>query len=272
MSRGTERVHGSQEKRNNLRQMMALMCQKPAPKGVIFCITKCTQVPPITMDHIDMGAVMKLFSSLRAEVKLLSSSNMRIDERLTRIERERESVPIEEVINDNGKDGLSAQEVIDLQARLLKKFRPPMEKKGKSFSEALKVKPRHHSPPVEPLQSTSMPKHSESDTSSSEENSDDKEKEDGFQLQRWQKKKQKRYMMKDSMENIRRSKSRGLARKGIVIGSNEGTGLQAAEPMTNLSLFVSRLRPSVEEETLKLHIKTISSNDKVTCEKLQVKH
>ena len=42
--------------------------------------------------------------------------------------------------------------------------------------------------------------------------------------------------------------------------------------MTNLSLFVSRLRPSVEEETLKLHIKTISSTDKVTCEKLKVKY
>ena len=120
---------------------------------------------------------------------------------------------------------------------------------------------------MEPLQSTSMPKHSESDTSSSEENSDEKEKEDRFQLQRWQKKKQKRYMKKDITENTRRGKPRGWTKKGIVIGSNEGTGLQAAEPMTNLSLFVSRLRPSVEEETLKLHIKTISSTDKVTCEK-----
>ena len=124
---------GAKKRENNLRQMMALMCQKPAPKGVTFCITKCTQVPPITMDHIDMGTVMKLFSSLRAEVKLLSSSNVRIDERLTRIERERESVPIEEVINDNGKNGMSAQEVIDLQARLLKKVPTTNGKEGERF-------------------------------------------------------------------------------------------------------------------------------------------
>ena len=69
---------GAQRKENNIRQIMTLMCQAPPPDGIVFCITKCTQVPSITMDHVAMETVLKLFSSLRSEVKILSHSNERL--------------------------------------------------------------------------------------------------------------------------------------------------------------------------------------------------
>ena len=74
------------------------------------------------------------------------------------------------------------------------------------------------------------------------------------------------------MGTIHQDKPKSLARKGIVIGSNEGTGLLAADPLTNLSLFISRLQPSVLEEDLRTHVVNISGSSKITCEKLPAKH
>ena len=62
------------------------MCQAPPPYGISFCIMKCTQVPPITIDHVDMATVLKLFSSLRTEVKVLSLSNEKLKDNVTKIE------------------------------------------------------------------------------------------------------------------------------------------------------------------------------------------
>ena len=46
----------------------------------------------------------------------------------------------------------------------------------------------------------------------------------------------------------------------------------AAEPLTNLSLFVSRLQPQVSSEELRIHVINISGKESVNCEKLLTKH
>ena len=252
---------------------MASLSQKTAPKNFTFCISKCTQVPPITIDHVDMATVMKLFSSFRSEVRLLSSSNVRISERLTKIEKEKETVPLEEVNTIIGKNGLSEQDVIEMQERLLKQYRPqPKGKKNTSFSDVVKEKPRQRPPSPPTPKSKSRHEYSDVLSSSEETGEDDKGKDGGFQLQRWQRKKQKRHLRKEDEETIQQNKPKNVTRKGIVIGSSEGTGLLAADPMTNMSLFVSRLQPSVLEEDLKKHIIDVSGSNKITCEKLTVKH
>ena len=271
---GQKDYRGAKKKENNIRQMMAFLCQKPAPKGVTFCISKCTQVPPITIDHVDMATVMKLFSSLRSEVRLLSSSNMRMNERITKIEKANLTISNEGCTNNQEVKGMSEKEVIDMQARLLKQFRPQVKgKKNTSFSDAVKNKPRQHSPStVTPPGFKSQHNDSEVLSSSEETGEDEIEKTGAFQIQRWQKKKQKRNLKKEAVGTTHEDKSKSVTRKGIVIGTKESTGLLAAEPMKNVSLFVSRLQPSVLGEELKVHIVNISGSNKVVCEKLPAKH
>ena len=40
-------------------------------RNTVFCITKCTQIPPVSMDYIYMAAINKHVSLLRSEVSVL---------------------------------------------------------------------------------------------------------------------------------------------------------------------------------------------------------
>ena len=112
---------GSQKKSNNILQMMDLLRQKTPPPNITFCISRCTQIPPITIDHVDMATVLKLFSSLRSEVKLLSSSNKILRDRVSEIEnRDRDHKKDE--TSDYGFDNAS-DEIIQQQFELLSQYK-----------------------------------------------------------------------------------------------------------------------------------------------------
>ena len=104
---------GSQKKSNNILQMMDLLRQKTPPPNITFCISRCTQVPPITMDHVDMATVLKLFSSLRSEVKLLSSN---------KILRDRDRDCKKDETSDYGFDNVS-DEILQQQFELSSQYK-----------------------------------------------------------------------------------------------------------------------------------------------------
>lgn len=283
---------GAKKKENDIRQIVSFMSQKPEPRGIKFCITKCTQVPPVTTDHVDMATVLKLFSSLRSEVKMLSSSNSRLTDKVARLEEEKQ--PSQSILTDSNRTpaekGMSEEEVIRRQENLLNQFKKEQQAQ-KSFATALKQKTgRCHStppipkgPPSEPLggqasngdfsrrniiseDSVCDDVNTNDDVTSVDASVDSSD--DDFQLQPWQRKKIKQKIRK----NEKKSTVKKYPKKGIVIGTNEGTGVTAAEPLTNLSLFISRLNATITDERVKTLVSNISKKMNISVEKLETEH
>ncbi|XP_068220469.1 uncharacterized protein [Palaemon carinicauda] len=276
---------GAQKKENNIRQIMTLMCQSPTPEGTEFCITKCTQVPPVTMDHVDMATVLKLFSALRSEVQILSNSNRQLREKVSKIEENVSKKEITTLVKENNatkQKRKTSDEVIAEQAELLHLYRKRSDiintdkfTSGEASKGTAELYTGEGTSNKTVTRDVTLQNDSDEDLASTTSSTSLNE----WELQPWQRRKVRRQMQRRTENGPSGVPHPGLAtstkllrRKPAVIGTNEGTGLLAAEPLTNISLFVSRLSPLVNEDELKIHVINVSGKNSVQCQKLQAKH
>ena len=64
---------GANKVTSDLQDIIRLVRNKPALDHIKFCITSCTRVPPVALDHIDAAALVKSVSELRLDIIKLKS-------------------------------------------------------------------------------------------------------------------------------------------------------------------------------------------------------
>ena len=92
-----------------------------------------------------------------------------------------------------------------------------------------------------------------------------------WQIQRHQVKKLRRLAERKARPRHRQVPGRN--HRPITVGTKTGTGVAAARQVRDVALFVSRLSPDVDPESLRAHVEEIAGIEGTTeCEKLEQRH
>ena len=68
------RIHrGANKSLNDLKEMVSFMSQQPAPRFK-FCVTECTQIPPVCLDYVDAAALGRHVTKLRGDMMISSAT------------------------------------------------------------------------------------------------------------------------------------------------------------------------------------------------------
>ena len=80
------KIHrGAAKKINDIKEIISFLSQNVLSE-VIFCITKCTQVPSVSMEFIDASAMNRHISTLRMEMTMMSAASRRLAAKIQEIE------------------------------------------------------------------------------------------------------------------------------------------------------------------------------------------
>ena len=106
-----EKTHrGTAKKVNDLKEIISFLSQNVA-SDVTFCITKCTQVPSVSMEFIDAPSMSRHMSLLRMEMELMSAKYLRLSAKVEGMESiltEKQGTPPIDTVGEGSLSGLTA--------------------------------------------------------------------------------------------------------------------------------------------------------------------
>ena len=264
------KIHrGANKSLNDLKEMVSFMSQQPAPK-LKFCITECTQIPPVCLDYVDAAALGRHVTKLRGDMTVSSATMSRLIARMDLMEN-----ALEEMF-ENKKPADQEQ-----QKRPQQNNPKPKEKKHKFLKvDTRQKRESKNSDSIEKMISSlrdqEAQKRHPSENWKTVSPSDDEDTttsgdEEEWHMQRHQMKKLRRLATLSATPKHKEVPRRN--QRAATIGSKIGTGVTAARPVRDVDLFVSRLSPDVDPQALKAHVEEIVGVEGTTeCEKLEQRH
>ena len=63
---------GANKSTSDLQDIIKLVRITTPPENIKFCVTTCTRLPPVSLDHIDAGSLLKQVCDLRLQILKLS--------------------------------------------------------------------------------------------------------------------------------------------------------------------------------------------------------
>ena len=271
---------GAAKKVNDIREMISFLSQNVA-SDIVFCITQCTQVPSVSMEFIDAPSMSRHMSVLRMEMQLMKAKYQSLattmEELQSSMEEKRQGNSSFKM-NDE-RNTITRQSILG-QARSVEtnKPKPSIADVVRSNSRQTKQRTIRNNDDESSNTRTKPSSKTEDDVSDVSESTT--EDDDDWNLPYQEYKKLKRRLLRKQTEKNEDKVSRGEGgpsgpkrrRKPPIIGRGEGSALKAAQPMRNITLFVSRIQPDIASELLLSHVSQIAGVTTVECEQLEQKH
>ena len=266
---------GANKALHDLKEMVLFMSQQPAP-NCIFCISKCTQAPPVVMDFIDAAALSRHITTLRGEVTVSSSTLRNLELKVKQMEEDLDSIrrPMETQLQQRE----TWKELPQQQLRQENQHPQTHKRKTyrrKSLPTLLNPTPGRNQTNAAPARETSNQpegRPTDDDVAINHQAIDDtsagaSDSDDVWEHQRHQRRKLQRQATQRNQTQP--PNNRRQARRPAVIGTRSSAGLTAARPLRDITIFVSRLAPEVESEVLQKHVESIVGVEGTTTCELQ---
>ena len=263
---------------NDLKEMVSFMSQQPLP-NFKFCITKCTQVPPVVLDYVDAASLSRHISKLRGDIVVSSATLAHLISRMEMIENDVKDLKDVQSTTQNHQQ--SNQNVH--REEMLSQEQPCHDTEQRRISSLIgdarkkSNKNSGHREGSQPIilrgESTDRPSGLIGDTTLISDSgslvSSDCEQE--WQMQRHQLKKIRRLRERTTRPSSQKAPKRNA--RSAVIGTRTGTGIPAVRPVRDVALFVSRLSPDVDPEALRTYVEELAGVKGTTlCQPLQQRH
>ena len=262
------KIHrGAAKKINDIKEIISFLSQNVLSE-VIFCITKCTQVPSVSMEFIDASAMNRHISTLRMEMTMMSAASRRLAAKIEEIEAN-----VQQQLSQNH---LSQEVNMDIPANI-----PTTSyNTGKATAaEIVRRKPpsvRNFEANRKKSGNNTHPHDEAGDATSSESTTEEEQwlipKHQFKKMKRSSQPKRYKSANNDVMDGRRNTGQLSRRRQAPVIGKGEGTLLKAAQPLRDVSLFVSRLQPDVTSDVLQGHVSHLAGVTTVECEQVHQRH
>lgn len=267
------KVHrGGTKKVNDIKEMITFLSENVS-SDVIFCITKCTQVPSVSLEFIDAPSMSRHMSLLRMEMELMSAKYLRLSSKIEDMESRMDHLKKEDSpLGEDGARILNHEQTIQEYGQLARRGKPNLS--------AAEVVRKNTGPIKDGMKNVGQRKKSPVKIGLAESTTDEEREEDDT----WK-------MPKHEYKKFRRSSNRKMSQKsettetkedGVVnrrqrrkppiIGKGDGRTLKAAQPLRNMTLFVSRLQPEIASELLISHVSHIAGVSTVDCEQVDQRH
>ena len=263
---------------NDLKEMVSFMSQQPLP-NFKFCITKCTQVPPVVLDYVDAASLSRHISKLRGDIVVSSATLAHLIARMEMIEsdvKDLKDVQSTTQKHQQPKQNAQREEMLsqgqpchDTEQRRISSLIGDARKKSnknsghRKGSQPIILRGESTDGPSGLIGETTLISDSGSLVSS------DSEQE--WQMQRHQLKKIRRLRERTTRPSSQKAPKRNA--RPAVIGTRTGNGIPAVRPVRDVALFVSRLSPDVDPEELRAYVEELAGVKGTTlCESLQQRH
>ena len=266
------KIHrGANKSLNDLKEMVLFLSQQPAPR-IKFCLTECTQIPPVCLDYVDAVALGRHVTKLQGDMMISSATLSRLIARMDTMESSLGDV------RENQKSArdqrqkkqqwqYTHEEMGKVQHLNADRIRQTGESKNSGNTKRMISSLREG-------QDTNRRPSSQNRRivhTSEDEDTPTSDNDEGWQIQRHQAKRLRRLAEREARQRYRQVPGRN--QRSATIGTKTGTGVTAARPVRDVALFVSRLSPDTDPEALRAHVEEISGVEGTTeCARLEQRH
>lgn len=254
--REAKSYRGANKKVNEIREMVNFLSENVSD-NVLFCITRCTQVPPVSTDYIDVAAINRHVSLLRSEMSVMRATQRRFDAKLELLEAKPNTSTVQE-------DEPRREEVLVTPREEVKLFSEVVRKGMKEKKKESKMR------------KSEKGRKNEEEMSSDDSSSSSEWEEQRHQRRRTQRKQRMEMgFSRDLGQRQNGTQGHTDTRRRVrsaVIGRGGGGSLGAAPAVRDVALFVSRMPPETPVDHLVSHVRDIAGVNTVECEQLEQRY